>query len=226
MKKALILMLLLLALTLSGCSEDPVAETPPAPEVQTPEKTPHEHITAEGVVVPEERTPVYVTLPAGEDSADLVFYRPAEDGQAVYEDVSGLPNALAVPSVCGNLGDTVTTQVRLCGQSGLCAYDLQITYDKNRLKFAGTENEDDDLIVHCDEESGVIRMNFLRVANLKKSFVFCDLLFEVITAEICDVPLDVQVVEAVALDDSGEIVFCDYTVVDGMAWLNQKEVDD
>lgn len=187
-------------------AESPLAETP---EIQITE-------------------PVYVYLPDDRDTSDTLVFREWVTGEegtneplAKYQDVSGIENAISIPSAYGTVGETITMPLRICGQVDLCAFDLRITYDTSKLKYDGCLNEDDDLIVNCNESTGVIFMNFLRVKNLEGGLDCCDLQFIAKTSEACDTTLQIEVVQAVSLDHD-EVVFCHFSTVDGIAHLNKE----
>ena len=174
--------------------------------------------------------PEYVYLPSQEtEDENLVFEEwvtgETENGEtsAKYQDVTEVENAVAIPSVYGKAGETVTAAVKLCGQVELCAFDLRVTYEPTLLKYVEYQNADDDLIVNCDEENGIVMMNFLRTVNLEEALKVCDLQFEVLTDLTCDTPLEVEVVEAISLDENREITFCNFSIVDAKVHLNETE---
>lgn len=175
--------------------------------------------------------PEYVYLPQQEtDNDNLIFdswVTEREDGTQTeepsgkYQDVTNVENAIAIPSVYGKAGETITASVKLCGQLSLCAFDLRVTYDTDLLKFVDYKDANDDLLVHCDEETGTVRMNFLRTVNLQDALRVCDLQFEVLTELNCETSLEVEVVEAISLDEDGEIIFCNFSIVDASVHLNE-----
>lgn len=174
--------------------------------------------------------PQYVYLPEDQSGEDLVFSgweeNPASnqgDLVAKYQDVSQIQNAIVIPMAYGRAGEQVSIPLRICGQVDLCALDLRVTYDKELLHYAGSTNQDEDLLINCDEENGVLLINFLRLVNLEESFDFTELVFDVITTHECDTALQLDVVEAVALDEEQQIRFCKFSVVDGVARLNRKD---
>lgn len=231
MKRIRTLVILLLLLSLCACGQKPGGEASSSAGNSGSEGTGLQARPTESPQV-EITDPKYVYLPEETDNTgDLVFSEWASeerDGSepqvpaAKYQDVSDIQNVVAIPSVYGDAGETVTTPLRICGQVELCAFDLRVTYDKNRLKYVGCGNADEDLVIHCREDSGTLLMNFLRISNLKDGFAVCDLQFEVLTTSACDTPLHIEVVEAVSLDETGEIVFCAFSTVDGVAHLNKK----
>lgn len=143
------------------------------------------------------------------------------DQVAKYQDVSGLNNAIAIPAIYGWAGEMVTATVQLCGQVELCAADMAVQYDKRYLKWVGTAAEDDDIIVHCDEETGTVYINLLRMRNAQEVLPLCQLQFTVLTTEPITTVLDAQVKEAVSLGAESAIDFCPYSVIDGTVYLNQ-----
>lgn len=168
--------------------------------------------------------PVYVSLPQEEtDDLDLVFTQWDKEGdsRAKFQDVSQVKNTVAIPSKYGKAGETLTAEVRLCGQVELSGFDLTVTYDKELLKFVAFENADEDLVFHCDEETGTIRMNYLRMTNLEEDLKVCDLQFEILSTLSCETVLDVEMVEAISFDENGEILFCNYSLVDAKVYLNE-----
>lgn len=173
--------------------------------------------------------PQYVYLPKEQTGEDLVFSgweeNPADsqgDLVAKYQDVSQVQNAIVIPAVYGQGGEQVSVPLRICGQVDLCALDLRVTYDKELLRYAGSADQDEDLLINCDEENGVLLINFLRLVNLEEQFEFANLVFDVTTTHACDTTLWLDVVEAVALDEEQQIRFCNFSVVDGVAHLNRK----
>ncbi len=174
--------------------------------------------------------PEYVYLPTQETEDENLIFKEwvteeTESGEpsAKYQNVTEVENAVAIPSVYGKAGETVEAAVKLCGQVELCAFDLRVTYDPSLLKYVQHSNADDDLIVNCDEESGTVMMNFLRTVNVEEVLKVCDLQFEVLTDLTCETPLDVEVVEAISLDENGNITFCNFSIVDAKVHLNESE---
>lgn len=210
-KYALALSLLLLV---SGCAR------------QTQEPT-------DKVYVPDEVPPVYVDLPdRAEKDADLVFSgwvtsqgaaaQPETNANARYRDVSKLDNVLAIPSEYAQKDDVVGLPLRLCGQVELCAFDVKLTYDKNRLEYLGCEDADDDLMVHAKPDEGVVRINYLHPKNLQAEKELCKLRFRVITKETGTSLVHMDVVEAVKLGGDGDVVICSAEPIHGTVWLNQE----
>lgn len=205
---------LMLLLLLSGCSRQ--TETP-----------------TDKVYVPDEVPPVYVDLPNRvEEEADLVFSgwvtpegdsaQPETDANARYRDVSELENVLAIPSEYAQKDDVVSLPLRLCGQVELCAFDVKLTYDKNRLEYLGCEDADDDLMVHAKPDEGVVRINYLYPRNLQEEKELCRLQFRVTTKEQGQSLLHMEVVEAVSLGSDGDVIIRTATPVHSTVWLNQE----
>ncbi len=185
--------------------------------------------------------PVYVYLPKGKDAAkDQIFlgYVPEDEKTqetpnvdyipdmskmvAKYQDVSKQNNTIAIPSVYSKAGETATTSLMLCGKVKLCALDLRIQYDPEKLRYVEQET-DDDLIIHCDPANGVLYINLVRIVNITDSEKICDLSFEVLSSQSVDSQLQVHVIEAVSLDKNGEIEFCPFSFVDGTVHLNSGQ---
>lgn len=143
----------------------------------------------------------------------------AGDLVAKYQDVSKQNNTIAIPSVYGKAGETATASLMVCGKVNLCALDLRIQYDTEKLRYLEQET-DDDLVINCDPAQGVLYINLVRIVNITENETLCDLAFDVLTGEPSDSPLRVSVLEVVALDEAGEIEFCPFTVVDGTLHLN------
>lgn len=192
----------------------------------------------EKVYITEEAPPVYVELPVQDEKPDknLVFSGWADaqgdtkpedaaqdDALARYRDVSQMENVLALPTAYAEKGQTVVLPLSLCGQVELCAFDLRITYDKNRLTYIGCENADDMLMVNGKPDEGVVRINALSVSNLKQAMELCQLQFEVITQQSSRSEIYIQVVEAVRLGEDGQIVICDADAVHGVLHLNEDK---
>ena len=205
---------LMLLLLLSGCSR------------QTETKT-------DKVYVPDEVPPVYVDRSdRAEERADLVFSgwvtpegdsaQPETDANARYRDVSELDNVLAIPSEYAQKDELVSLPLRLCGQVELCAFDVKLTYDKNRLEYLGCEDVDDDLMVHAKTDEGVVRINYLYPRNLQEEKDLCRLQFRVTSKEQGQSLLHMEVLEAVRLGSDGDVVICTATPVHSTVWLNQK----
>ena len=179
--------------------------------------------------IPQSSDSTFVYIPkehaAPEPLDSYVFQRWTTDGEngtvvGQYQDVSDLDNVIAFDSVYAAKGETIAAALKICGNVELCAFDLKISFDKNRLKYLGFENADDDLMVYCNEDNGTIMINFVRIVNLEEGFKFCDLLFEIISSEVCDSVLHITVKEAVAVDAAGEIHFRDVSTVHGTVHLN------
>ena len=227
--KQIIRMALTLSLLLSLCACGTGGESSSSGQ---PEGEQKEHVYADSsqsVQVPI-TDPQYVYLPKDQSREDLVFRgweeNPAgsqDDLVAKYQDVSQFQNAIVIPAVYGQGGEQVSVPLRICGQVDLCALDLRVTYDEELLHYAGSTGQDEDLLINCDEENGVLFLNFLRLVNLEEPFDFANLVFDVDTTHACDTALQLEVVEAVALDEDQQIRFCNFSVVDGVAHLNQKD---
>lgn len=230
MKWLKIALTVLMCAGLSACMGEEQIEQP------LPEETPAAVQSASPIPVepqPEPvettREPEYIYLPSAdlsEADEDYVFqgFISSEEGEKLgsFLDVSDSKNVITLDSFHGSGGEQVSVPLRACGQVELCAVDLEISYDTERLRYVGFENADDDLLVNCDEERGSIMVNFVRIVNIEDNFKFCDLLFEVITTLECESTLAVEVVEAVCVDDAGSIVFPSAASVDGIALLNQE----
>lgn len=205
---------LMLLLLLSGCSRQTETQT-------------------DKVYVPDEVPPVYVDRSdRAEERADLVFSgwvtpegdsaQPEADANARYRDVSELDNVLAIPSEYAQKDELVSLPLRLCGQVELCAFDVKLTYDKNRLEYLGCEDADDDLMVHAKTDEGVVRINYLYPRNLQEEKDLCRLQFRVTTKEQGQSLIHMEVVEAVRLGGDDDVVICAATPVHSTVWLNQK----
>lgn len=142
--------------------------------------------------------------------------------QGEFMDVRELPNVVALDGVSGNAGDHLSIPLRVCGEVEFCGVDLKIYYDPQLLKYEGYDNADDDLMVHCNEEKGVVLINLARVANLEDNYGVCQLLFQVITTLECESTLRVELEEMVSLDQDGNIIFPPAYSMDGIVWLNGK----
>lgn len=230
MKWIKITLVLLLCLGLSACGSKEPNPTPPQEESPSPAQS-DAPPGADAQPDPTDPAldPGYVYLPVDDPEQaheDYVLrgYAKGENGQTLgrFLDVGDRKNVIALDAFRANGGETVSIPLRLCGQVELCAVDLKISYDTERLKYVGCENDDDDLIVNCNAEKGVILVNFVRIVNLEENFKFCDLLFEVITTLECESVLTVEIEQAVCLDAAGDILFPDAAAADGIACLNGK----
>lgn len=236
-----ILLVLVLLLVLCACDKEKAAKEQ-TETAQTVGNTVQEASVSEtGGIKPRPKEsmeveitdPTYVYLP--EDTTEdenLIFTQwtaeqsdgtQLEEPVAEYQDVTQVENAVAIPSVYGKAGETIRAQVRICGQVDLCAFDLRVNYDPQLLKYIGCQNADEALLVNGDAESGTVMMNFLQIVDLEKALNVCDLQFEVLTDLDCDTPLDIEVVEAVSLDENGQIEFCNYSTLQAQVHLNESD---
>jgi len=195
--KRLSCLVLFSALLLCACGPKAGTEKPPSlPEVG----------------ISDSREAIQEEPPGGSEAIEVIL--PAQ------QDTTNMKNALVLPEVAGNKGETISIPLQVCGQVELCAFDLRISYDRNRLMYVGSENADDELIVHCKENEGILLINYLRISNLKEPHRFCDLQFKVLTKDVCTSELYVEVVEVVALEETGDILICETSAVNGVARLN------
>lgn len=172
--------------------------------------------------------PVYVYLPEQEsEDKNLVFRQwipdSGTDGESggKFQDVTNVNNAVTIPSIYGEAGEEISAEVRLCGQVCLGGFDLKITYDPTLIEFVSFEQADQDLIYNCDKETGTIRMNYLQTVNVEDALTVCQIKFNVISTLSSETPLDVEMVEAISYGENGEILFCNYSLVDAKVYLNE-----
>lgn len=172
-----------------------------------------------------------VYLPDAEDDSDNLIFRGMNkddttdqtEEMAVYQDVSDKENAVAIPASYSEAGQEFTAHLRLCGKVELCALDMRVRYDTTRLKYQRSESDMDDLLINCDQKNGVIYINFARISNLTDRTDICGLTFMPLSGTRLDSPLSLEIVEAVSVNERGEIAFCPTYSVDGIAFLNYEE---
>lgn len=151
----------------------------------------------------------------GEPARDV-----SHSANALYQDVSGLENVFAIPSVYAKAGETFEVPLSLCGQVSLCAFDLRIYYDASLLRYAGCDEADENLLVNCDAKNGLLYVNFLRTVNVEDEVGLCRLAFQVLTSERHESALHLETVEAVAVDMAGDVTRRDACSVDSILYLN------
>lgn len=227
MKWIKIILVMLLCMGLSACGQRAVEDTPvpenTPPTVQTQPTEPEPSQT-----LPDEPEQGYVRFSLSDfpgPDEDYVFQGYINAGteqQGEFMDVRELPNVVALDGASGNAGDRLSIPLRVCGEVEFCGLDLKIHYDPQLLKYEGYDNADDDLMVHCNEEKGVVLINLARVANLEDNYGICQLLFQVITTLECESTLTVELEEMVSLDGDGNIIFPPAYSMDGIARLNGK----
>lgn len=171
--------------------------------------------------------PSYVYLPEQKsDDENLIFEKieTTEDGkeQSKFQDVSQVENAVAIPSMYGQAGETVSAEVKLCGLVDVCALDLRVRYDPAILKYTGCDNAYAELIYNCNEEDGVVLMNLITLSKLDETVKLCDLQFEVLADSSSASPLEIEIVDMGTLDENGQIIGCEYSTIDAQVYLNDE----
>ena len=159
------------------------------------------------------------TAPSADNSQSLlqVTPPPKEDVQILSGEEE---NAVTFSDLTGKKGDILTGTLSVVGKVDLCAVDLNLTYDASKLKLTASEDTFPDLIVNADSANGCVRLNLVRVNNIKEAFSICRLTFEVLTDEVVEsaVTIDVREMDRI---DGDNIVDCPYTVHNGQVSLNR-----
>ena len=146
---------------------------------------------------------------------------PIDDGKR-YKNLSSSPNAFVLSSIRASAGETFETPLQLRGVIDLCAFDIRVHYDISLLRFAGSDHEDDSLLLNCDATNGILYINFLRVQNLTEECTLCDLAFQVMTSQSVETTLRIEVEDVVGVGEDGEILRRDCTLENAVIYLNRQ----
>ena len=138
---------------------------------------------------------------------------------AKWTDVSETDNVIAAPSCYASAGDTTTIPFKLCGKVNLCGMDIAVSFDNHLLEFLEYKNEDDDVIVNYNADTGIIHLNLTSSKNISGEIDLCELCFKVKATEISDSKLTISAKEIVAFDDNNDFIKPSFKLIEPNLYL-------
>lgn len=114
--------------------------------------------------------------------------------------------------------NVIDMPITLCGDVDLCAFDIEIQYDKNSLEFIEITEEDDDIVSNHIADSGIIKLNFMNSKNITGEIDICNMQFKALNNNPSS-EIKIIVKEVVKLDDNGEFVNPSYNVHNGKVFV-------
>ena len=96
---------------------------------------------------------------------------------AMWTKISDVQNFFILPSFYGLQSDSIVLPLRLAGMVDICAFELVVQYDPNKLVFSVAANVDGEALVYCNEQKGEIYINFISNNNINSDLDICELSF-------------------------------------------------
>jgi len=114
--------------------------------------------------------------------------------------------------------NVIDMPITLCGKVDLCAFDIEIQYDKNSLEFIEITEEDDDIVSNHIADSGIIKLNFMNSKNITGEIDICNMQFKALNNNPSS-EIKIIVKEIVKLVENGEFVNPSYNVHNGKVYV-------
>lgn len=114
--------------------------------------------------------------------------------------------------------NVIDMPITLCGKVDLCAFDIEIQYDKNSLEFIEITEEDDDIVSNHIADSGIIKLNFMNSKNITGEIDICNMQFKALNNNPSS-EIKIIVKEVVKLDENGEFINPSYNVHNGKVYV-------
>ncbi|MBR1970609.1 MAG: S-layer homology domain-containing protein [Clostridia bacterium] len=138
--------------------------------------------------------------------------------KALWTKTDGESNYFTLPVKYTLNENTIDLPIALCGKVDLCAFDIEIQYDKNCLEFIEISEEDDDVVSNHIFDEGVIKLNFMNSKNITGEIDICNMQFKVLNNTPSS-EIKIIVKEVVKLDENGEFVNPEYNVHNGEVYV-------
>ena len=138
---------------------------------------------------------------------------------AEFVDIRDKDNAFFIDSISGKKGDRITVKVCLGGRIDLCGIQMKILYEKDKLKFIKTSNEDTAVMVNCVQDGEVV-FNLVANDNITGDVDLFDIEFKIIDNDVEFTELKFDSGQAVKFEgEKGDIVPTDYYSSNGKIYI-------
>lgn len=137
--------------------------------------------------------------------------------KALWTKTDGESNYFTLPVKYALNENVIDTPLALCGKVDLCAFDIEIQYDKNSLEFIKITEKDDDIVSNHIADSGIIKINFMSSKNITGEIDICNMQFKTLDNNSSEIKIIVK--EVIKLDDHGEFVNPSYNVHNGKIYV-------
>jgi len=137
----------------------------------------------------------------------------------MYLDVSKDENVVALPTNYGTNGEIINEPLKILGKVNLCAIDVILTYDTDKLEFIKGDNIDKDVVVKNDKKPGLIYVRFVSGSNVTGAIDLSELKFKVKSQDKGVTDIKVLVKEIVKLDKDNKTILAQYNVLDAKIYL-------
>ena len=125
-------------------------------------------------------------------------------------------NVFALTGVYGTKGSDVIVTMRLCGDVCISGFELKANYDPAKLELISIFNVDGGVLFN-DEESGVIKINYVSIENTVSDVDICTFKFKV-KADNGEVPINTTVISAYA-NNGDDMYKVEYMTVDSFVYI-------
>lgn len=212
--RRLLFLMIAAILVFSGCTKpEPVDTAPTTPSTTAGETYTVSFLAPDGSVLYED------TVPAGEAAQpptnplmpygyvfshwDKDFSHITENltVNAVCSEVNGKDNVFSCSGGYVQKGANTAVSVKLGGNVSLCAFNLRITYDTEKLDFVEFRAQDPLVDANCMEEEGVIYLNYASSENTVGDVDLTDLVFYA-TGNEGQAAVTIEVLEIIVYDES------------------------
>lgn len=137
-----------------------------------------------------------------------------KDIKANYVELNDKPNVFTMPTVYGDIDSEIIIPLELNGAIDMCAFDITLKYDTEKIRLLEIANVDTGVISNYDSVKGEIYMNYVQASNINAGFKICDFIFE--TGEfVGDTSLEVSNLEVVKSFENGDLSYVESEVVIG-----------
>ena len=138
---------------------------------------------------------------------------------AKHIDTKGEVNVIVLPAAYAQEDELVNLPLKLMGDVELCGIDIILAYDAEAIEYMSCTSLDADATTNYDEEAGLIYLRYVSASNTTAEVDLANLQFKVKDDSAESAKIEVHVKEAVALDESNQIIKADYGVIDGTIYI-------
>lgn len=138
-------------------------------------------------------------------SANLTDIRSNITANAKWIAVSDYANLFALPAYYGTGDEEFSLPLRVSGNVNLCAFDLVLTYDADKLTFVKFENTDGDAMVNSAASDGKIYINYLSAANTDGEIAVCEMVFAAVNGFVGNADVAITIENAAAFDNDNAL---------------------